>query len=192
MGAAMLPVAVLALVSAFVFEGVEATLGELQQRFENGSSEAKDFEIQESEANAYLRSQASANLPEGIESPWVRFEDSVAVVGATVDLDRVRGSLPDSMVFQLLSGRVPVEITARLSGEKGIGTLALDRVLFAGIELPPSLVAMMVDGSKADAFLPPGFRLGEPFPLPLDLESLRCLPGTVQLKQGPTTAAKPK
>jgi hypothetical protein len=190
MRGAFLPVLLLFAASLASAEGVESTLGELQQRFEKGSPEAKEFEIAENDANAYLRAQGAGTLPEGIESPWVRFEDSVAVVGATVDLDRFRSSLPDSMIFQLLSGRVPVEVTARLSGEKGVGTLSLDRVLFAGIELPASLVAMMADGSKADAFLPPGFRLGEPFPLPLELESIRCLAGAVRLKQGPTAGTK--
>jgi hypothetical protein len=169
---------------------MEETLDALQKRYELGSSEPQEFEIAELDANAYLRERAAVELPAGVESPWVRFEESVAVVGATVDLDQMRGSLPDSMVFRLLSGRVPVEVTARLQAEKGTGKLDIERVLLAGIELPPSLVAHMANGSGAEPYLPPGFKLGEPFALPLDLESIHCRVGLVRLRQG--RSANPK
>lgn len=171
-------------------DSIEDTLEELQNRYENGSSDAREFEIVENDANAYLRAQGAEGLPPGVENPWVRFEESVAVVGATVDLDQVRGSLPDSLVFQLLSGRVPVEVTARLSAEKGVGKLDILSILFAGVELPPSLVALMVEGAGADKFLPPGFKLGQPFSLPFALESIHCRLGAVRLRQGPTAKAK--
>ena len=58
--------------------------------------------------------------------------------------------------------------------------------MFAGVKLPTSLVAAMVDGKDTSQFLPPGFRLGEPFPLPYDLESIRPRPGAVSLRQHPT------
>jgi hypothetical protein len=169
-------------------EGLERKLEELRGRYENGSREAKDFEIQETEANDYLRAQAK-DLPEGIESPWMRFIEGATVVGATVDLDRFRANLPDSMLFQLLSGRVPVEIEARLEGAKGLGRLELARVLLGGVELPESLVSALARSERASEFLPPGFRMGEPFELPYDLEAIRCRAGSVLVSQRPSVVA---
>ena len=138
---------------------LEKKLEELRVRYENGSAEAKDFEIQEAEANDYLRAQG-ATLPEGVESPWMRFEEGTTVVGATVDLEKFRASLPSSMLFQLLSGRVPVEIEARFEGASGVGELDLGRVLLGGLELP------------------------------YDLESIRCRLGSVLVQQRPTVLDK--
>src|SRR3989304_7707931 len=163
---------------------LEKKLEELRVRYENGSAEAKDFEIQEAEANGYLRAQG-ATLPEGVESPWIRFDEGLTVVGATVDLEKFRTNLPNSMLFQLLSGRVPVEITARIEGVSGVGKLELVRVLLGGLELPASLVSAMAHSESASQFLPPGFRLGEPFELPYDLESIRCRLGSVLVHQRP-------
>jgi hypothetical protein len=191
---AWLSMASMTLAPAFAVAGPEDSLveklGEIQERYEKGSNDAKDFEIEEKEANEFLRNETLGPLPDGIESPWVRFEDSIAVVGATVDMEKIRSSLPDSMVFQLLSGRVPVEITARLSADDGVGKLDLERVLFSGVELPASLVSLMTQGEGASQFLPPGFRLGEPFPLPFDLESIHCQLGAVLMRQRPTAPPK--
>jgi hypothetical protein len=168
-------------------EGLEPKLEEIRERYENGSTQPKEFEIQEGEANEYLRSP-EVELPEGVESPWLRFEEGATVVGATVDLEKFHARLP--MLFQLLSGRVPVEIQARLEGANGLGKLDLARVVLAGVELPESVVAALAQSEKATQFLPPGFRMGEPFELPYDLESIRCRVGSVLLEQRRTLLAK--
>ena len=105
-----------------VADGLEAKLDELVTRHKEGADAPKDFEINEEEANSYIREQSVQELPEGIESPWVKFEESLAIVGATLDLDKLQDKLPDSAIFQLLSVRVPVEITARIQAAAGIGT----------------------------------------------------------------------
>lgn len=175
---------------AFAGDGLEATLNELVTRHQNGADASKEFDIQEDEANAYIREHSAKELPEGIESPWVKFEESLAIVGATLDLDKLQGGLPDSAILQLLSGRVPVEVTARIIAAAGVGKLVLERVTLSGIELPPDLVASFISDEKASAFLPPGFRLGEAFTLPLGLESIQCLPGTVKVVQRATAPLK--
>lgn len=170
-------------------DGLEQKLEELRLRYENGSREAKDFEIQEVEANDYLRAQ-KADLPDGVESPWMRFQEGTTLVGATVDLEKFRANLPSSMLLQLLKGRVPVEIEARFEGAKGIGTLVLERVVLGGIGLPETLIETLAQSETANQFLPPGFRMGEPFELPYDLESIQCRLGLVLLQQRPTTLDK--
>ena len=173
----------MALASAYAGDGLEAKLDELVTRHQEGADAPKEFDILEEEANAYIRERTVKELPEGIESPWVKFEQSLAIVGATLDLDKLQGQLPDSLVFQLLSGRVPVEVTARINAAAGVGKLVLERVTLAGVELPPDLVAAFISNEDASEFLPPGFRIGEAFILPFDLESIQCQPGTVKVVQ---------
>lgn len=171
-------------------DGLEAKLDELVARHQNGADAPKEFEFREDEANAYIREQSVKELPEGIESPWVKFEDSLAIVGATLDLDKLQGQLPDSVLFQLLSGRIPVEVTARINAAAGVGKLVLERVTLSGVELPPNMVAAFISKEDASAFLPPGFRLGEAFALPLALESIQFQPGMVKVVQRATAPLK--
>jgi hypothetical protein len=49
---------------------------------------------------------------------------------------------------------------------------------------------MLVSGPGASKFLPPGFRLGEPFPLPYDLKSIQSRMRAMFLVQGPTADSK--
>jgi len=179
----------LAATSALAGDGLEAMLDELVTRHQNGADAPKDFEINEAEANTYIREQRVHELPEGIESPWVKFDESLAIIGATLDLDKLHGQLPDSAIFQLLTGRVPVEITARINAAAGIGQLVLERVTLSGVELPPDMVASLISEQDATEFLPPGFRLGQAFTLPLGLESIQCQPGTVKVRQRATAPA---
>lgn len=186
----VLAVVALAAPAAHAGDGLEAMLDEMLLRHREGANAPKDFEIREDDANAYIRDPSVNELPEGVESPWVRFEESLAIVGATLDLDKLQGELPDSPVFQLLSGRVPVEVTARIQAAAGIGKLVLERVTLSGVELPPDMIASLIDGQDTSQYLPPGFRVGEAFTLPFDLESIQCQPGTVKVRQRATTRVK--
>ena len=162
---------------------LEKTLEELRARHENGADAPKEFEIGEEEANAYLKDPSKSRLPEGIDTPWIRFEKSLAIVGATLDLDKLEGQLPKSGVLRFLSGQVPVEIAARVKAGGGVGKLILERITLAGINLPPDFVASLIGDVDTSEFLPPGFRLGDAFSLPYDLESIRLEPGTAVVLQ---------
>ena len=76
----------MSLSSAYAGDGLEAKLDELVTRHQQGADAPKEFDISEEEANAYIRERTVKELPEGIESPWVKFEQSLAIVGATLDL----------------------------------------------------------------------------------------------------------
>ena len=162
---------------------LEKTLEELRARHENGADAPKEFEIGEEEANAYLKDPSKSRLPEGIDTPWIRLEKSLAIVGATLDLDKLEGQLPKSGVLRFLSGQVPVEIAARVKAGGGVGKLILERITLAGINLPPDFVASLIGDVDTSEFLPPGFRLGDAFSLPYDLESIRLEPGTAVVLQ---------
>ncbi len=167
----------------FAGEQLAKTLEELRARHENGADAPKEFEIDEKDANAYLKAQSATELPEGIETPWIRFEESLAIVGATLDLDKLEGRLPKSGVLQFLSGQVPVEVATRVKAGGGVGKLILERVTLAGVDLPPDFIASLIGDVDTSAFLPSGFRLGEAFSLPYDLESIRLEPGSALVLQ---------
>ncbi len=196
MGGVMRHIAILGVVfalslsTAHAGDGLEAMLEELVSRHQDGADSPKDFEIPENEANSYIRQQSLKDLPEGIESPWVKFEESLAIVGATLNIDKLHGQLPDSAIFQFLSGRVPVEVVTRIIAAAGVGKLVLERVTLSGVDLPPDMVASFISAQDASEVLPPGFRLGEAFTLPFDLESIQCQPGAVKVRQRATAPAK--
>ena len=162
---------------------LEKTFDELVARHQNGADAPKEFEIGEEELNAYLKDPSKTQLPEGIETPWIRFEKSLAIVGATLDLDKLEGQIPQSGVLQFLSGQVPVEIATRVKAGGGVGKLVLERITLAGVPLPPDFIASLIGDVDTSEFLPPGFRLGDAFSLPYDLESIRLEPGTAVVLQ---------
>ena len=164
-------------------DDLEKMLQELVARHENGADAPKEFEISEEELNAFLKDPSKRPLPEGIETPWIRFEKSLAIVGATLDLDKLEGQLPKSGVLQFLSGQVPVEIATRVKAGGGVGKLILERITLAGIPLPPDFIASFIGDVDTSEFLPSGFRLGAAFSLPYDLESIRLEPGTALVLQ---------
>lgn len=181
-------VGLLALVvsAALAADGLEAKLDEILARHRDGADAPMEVEIREDEANAYIRDVRLNELPDGVESPWVQFEENVTIVGATLDLDELEGQLPDSAIFSLLSGRVPVEVVAHIQAAAGIGKLVLQRVTLSGVDLPPDMVAALIAEQDMSEYLPPGFRLGQAFTLPFDLESIQCQPGTVKVRQRAT------
>ncbi|TDI41084.1 MAG: hypothetical protein E2P02_15315 [Acidobacteria bacterium] len=164
-------------------DDIEKMLQELVARHENGADAPKEFEIGEEELNAFLKDPSKSHLPAGIESPWIRFEESLAIVGATLDLDKLEGQLPKSSVLQFLSGQVPVEIATRVKAGGGVGKLILERITLAGIPLPADFIASFIGDVDTSEFLPPGFRLGDAFSLPYDLESIRLQPGMALVLQ---------
>ncbi len=162
---------------------IEQTFQEIVTRHEAGEAGEVAYELHEKGVNVYLREQRAADFPKAVKSPWVRFEDEVAVVGATVNLDELKAEMPPSSILHFLSGFVPVELTARLQTGGGIGKIILERVSFAGIELPPDFIENLAKRHGTTMILPDGFRIGEPFPLPYGLESIRSVPGAMLVKQ---------
>ena len=163
---------------------LEDKLLEIRERHLNGADTTKQFDIEQEEANNYLRNQTVSQAPDGFENPWIRVEENIAVMGATLNLDNLdRGKLPDSMVFQLLSGRIPVELSTSVSGESGIGRIEITRVTLSGIVVPAEIVTSLLSDDDITVLLPPGFRIGEPFPLPFSLESIDCRVGVIIVSQ---------
>jgi hypothetical protein len=155
----------------------------IRERHENDVQEPKDFEVSEDEANAYLTYRLVERLPEGVVDPWLRFSDGPVKAGALLDLGVLRSRMPDSSVAQFLSGRVPVELQARIHADGGVGKLMLDSVTLGGLPVPESLLQQIVTAYTKSPTQPYGVRLDEPFPLPYGIKSARVERGRLRVHQ---------
>jgi hypothetical protein len=155
----------------------------IRERHENDVQEPKDFEVSEDEANAYIAYRLTERLPEGVVDPWLRFSDGPVTAGAILDLGVLRNRMPDSSVAQLLSGRVPVELEARIHADGGVGKLTVDSVTLGGLPIPESLLQQIVTAYTKSPSRPDGVRLDEPFPLPYGIKSARVEQGRLRLRQ---------
>ena len=155
----------------------------IRERHKNDLHKPKDFEVSEDEVNAYIAYRLADRLPEGVVEPWVRFSDGPVTAGAILDLGVLRDHMPDSSVAQLLSGRVPMELAARIHAEDGVGKLMLDRVTLGGLPIPESLLQQIVTAHTKSPSRPEGVQLDEPFPLPYGIQSAQVERGRLRLHQ---------
>ena len=168
-------------------DGMSSKLQALRERHEQGDPKASETEINEQEFNAYLLHHFAQQLPEGVENPWIRFSGGPALAGATLDLDVLKSKMPESTMMQYLSGRVPLELSARLHTEDGVGRLELESVTLSGLGIPLTLIQQMVTTYTKGPSKPNGFRLDEPFPLPYGIDSVQILMGRMLLRQTAAT-----
>jgi hypothetical protein len=155
----------------------------LRERHEEDVREPRDFEVSEEEANAYLTYRLTDRLPEGVVGPWVRFSDGPVMAGAVLDLAVLRDRIPESSVAELLSGRLPVELAAKVRAEEGVGKLELESVTLGGLPIPQSFLQQIVTAYTKSPSRPNGVRLDEPFPLPYGIESASVERGRLFLRQ---------
>lgn len=156
----------------------------LRSRYDKGDASPMEFEVREEEANAYLLLRMIDQLPEGVIEPWVRFAEGPVIAGALLDLDVLRERMPQSTLTQYLSGRVPVELSARLQTGGGIGKMVLESVSLSGIPLPSSFVQELVTTYTKSPSRPDGVRLDEPFKLPYGVESVTVKKEMMLVQQG--------
>jgi hypothetical protein len=164
-------------------DGVTGKLQALQARHELGAAEPSETEITEREFNAYLLHHFAHQLPEGVENPWIQFSDGPALAGATLDLDVLKQKMPESTMLQYLSGRVPLELRARLHSEDGVGRFELESVTLSGLPIPLTLIQQLVTTYTKSPSRPNGFLLDEPFALPYGIDRVQILTGRMLLQQ---------
>jgi hypothetical protein len=167
-------------------DGLVKKLQFLRERFEQPEVDGQpvDIEVSEEEANAYIVHRLADQLPEGVVEPWVKFSDGPVWAGAVLDLALLRDRLPESSLVQLLSGRVPVQLSAKVQTDDGVGKLELGSVTLAGISLPESFLQEIVTAYTKSPSRPDGIRLDAPFTLPYGIVNARIEEGRLHLRQG--------
>jgi hypothetical protein len=145
------------------------------------------IEVSQEEFNAFIAHHMGHRIPEGVIDPWVRFTEGLIWAGAQLDLDILRARMPESSMSQFLSGRVPVELSAILKAEGGVGQIELQTVTLGGIPLPAAFVQELVTANTKTPDRPGGIRIDEPFTLPYEIESVQTLEGRLLLRRRPVT-----
>ncbi len=173
--------------SAFSFQPPDPALAdsmaEKLQSISEGEAGPDGIEVSQEEFNAYIVHHLGHQLPEGVIEPWVRFNEGLIWAGAELDLDILRARMPESSMSQFLSGRVPVELSATLKAEGGVGRIELQTVTLSGIPLPAAFVEELVTANTKTPDRPNGIRMDEPFALPYEIESVRTLEGRLALRR---------
>jgi hypothetical protein len=156
---------------------------QLRSGYNQEGAEPIELEVSEEEANAYIALRMADQLPEGVIEPWVKFTEGPVIAGALLDLDVLKSRMPQSTLTQYMSGRVPVELTARLQTGAGIGKVILETVSLGGIPLPSSFVQELVTSHTKGPSRPNGVRLDEPFELPYGIESVTTMKEMILVKK---------
>jgi hypothetical protein len=140
----------------------------------------------ERELNAYLKYDATADLPAGVTGPQVTLPGDNVVEGqAVVDLDAVRRSKPRGMLDPLayVTGSVQVTVLGTLHVVSGLATFQLDKATLGGVYLPKSLLQELVAYYSKGADHPQGIDIDKPFPMPASIRSLEIQRGGVVVVQ---------
>ena len=143
-------------------------------------------QVSEAEVNSYLNLSYAQQLPKGVSDVEIRLGQERLLAKGYVDLERVRGKIqPTTSIFNpvsLLTGKVPVEISGKLIGRDGIGTVEVDTVYVASIRVPLTVLEQMVVSATKSEKMPQGFDIHAPFRLPYTLERVRLEPGKAFLE----------
>jgi hypothetical protein len=152
--------------------------------------------VTESQLNSYLNLTLASKMPPGLSEVVVRLASDGLLARANVDLDRVPIKRPTDgslSLYSMLSGVVPVEISGRLEGRDGMGTIDLEQARLGGWSVPASVVAQLVSSSTRSAAKPQGLDIRAPFRLPYAMKRVRLEPGraVVEFSGDPGGAAPP-
>lgn len=132
--------------------------------------------ITETEVNAYLKFDATQDLPAGVVDPSVTIAGTGRLTGrAFVDLDtmkqrRGRTSLFDPMSF--LGGRVALTATGVLKTSEGIGHFLVESAAVGSLPIPKTLLQEIVGYYSRTPQNPAGINLDDPFALPARIREI--------------------
>jgi hypothetical protein len=143
--------------------------------------------LSEAELNAWFQYRATPLLPVGMTEPQITIIGDGKVSGAaTVDLDAVAktkrsGSLIDP--WNLLGGRLPVNVTGVLRTQNGQGRFELQQASISGVPVPKTLLQELVSYYSKTADHPEGVSIDEPFALPAGIRQIEVGQGQAVVVQ---------
>jgi hypothetical protein len=148
--------------------------------------QARETPVTEQEVNAYMRTHASEEFPQGVIDPLVNILPDGRLSGqATVDLDAVRGSSDGGVIggWIPLTGRVPVEATGILRTDKGVGAFTLESVTVGGVPVPKNVLQELVSYYSRSDDQPQGVNIEAPFRLPAKIREIKTVRGQAVIVQ---------
>jgi hypothetical protein len=133
-------------------------------------------QVSEGEVNSWFAYSAKPLLPAGVTDPRVTLVGDGKVAGqAVVDLDSIAKRKQSGGTFDLwnlVGGRVPVNVAGTLRTKDGVGTFDLDSADVSGLPLPKSFLQEVVSYYSRTAKNPQGVKIDDPFELPAAIRQI--------------------
>ena len=132
--------------------------------------------VSETELNSWFAYSAKPLLPQGVTDPHITMVGNGRVAGqAIVDLDAIAkkkqsGSAFD--VWNLVGGKVPLNVAGTLRTRDGVGTFQLESADVSGLPLPKSFLQEVVSYYSRTPAHPQGVKIDDPFELPASIRQI--------------------
>lgn len=154
-----------------------------------GEKSAKDrpTAFTQDETNSYLKYGAGDLMPTGLTQPEITLIGQGKVSGkATVDLDIVRQKQGSGSWFDptsYLTGKLQVTASGRIVTWDNKGKFELERAEVAGVPIPKSFLAQMVNFFTRTSDNPKGSSIDDTFELPAEIQRIDIEQGRFVLHQ---------
>ena len=132
--------------------------------------------VTETELNSWFTYSAKPLLPAGVSDPRITMIGNGKVTGqAVVDLDAIakkKASGGTFDIWNLVGGKVPVNVSGTLRTKDGIGSFDLESADVSGLPLPKSFLQEVVSYYSRTADHPQGVKIDDPFALPASIRQI--------------------
>jgi hypothetical protein len=136
----------------------------------------KKTQVSETELNSWFAYSAKPLLPAGVSDPKVTLVGNGRLTGqAIVDLDAIAKKKQSGGTFDiwnLVGGKVPVNVAGTLRTKDGVGTFQLESADVSGLPLPKSFLQEVVSYYSKTPSHPQGVRIDDPFELPASIRQI--------------------
>jgi len=137
---------------------------------------ARRTPVTESELNSWFAYSAQPLLPPGVSDPQITMVGNGKVTGqAVVDLDAIAKKKSTGGAFDiwnLIGGKVPVNVAGILRTKDGMGTFALESADISGVPVPKTFLQEMVSYYSRTPKNPQGVNLDDAFALPASIRQI--------------------
>lgn len=148
---------------------------------------ARRTALSEDELNSWFTYQATPLLPSGLTQPKITIVGEGRVSGqATVDLDAVAKKRSSGGTFdpwQLVGGRVPVNVIGLLHTRDGMGRFELQSADIAGVPVPKTILQELVSHYSRTSDHPKGVQIDDAFQLPSKIRQIEVGQGQAVVVQ---------
>jgi hypothetical protein len=138
------------------------------------------------EIEAWARVEVPREVGPGFREPHAELGDNVATGRALLDFQKLRrasGAAPNWFVDKFISGERPVAATLEVQSANGRATVYLRRLEISGVAATGRALDFLISAF----FMPlyPNAKIGEPFALEDDVESVTIRPAAIYVKIKP-------
>ena len=132
--------------------------------------------VSETEVNSWFAFSSAPLLPAGVTEPRVTMVGNGKLAGkALVDLDAIAKKKQSGGTFDLwnlVGGKVPVNVTGTLRTKDGQGNFLLESADISGLPVPKTFLQELVSYYSRTPNNPRGVNLEDPFALPASIRQI--------------------